>query len=216
MARSVAAHAFDFALRLLHPVMPFITEALWQRLPNHAQGVSIARAPWPVADETLRFPHSEAIVVAAQELVTGIRNIRADYNVPPGQKVKVLVLNASDAVKRLLQANPGALLPLSGSLSIEPTDVPLPGSGSVVLRDGSTPMVALGDLVDLDKECGRLGSEAAKFDELVIAQERKLGNEQFVSRAPAAVIEKEREKLASWRTQADTLREKRKALGCAG
>jgi valyl-tRNA synthetase len=214
-ARSVAAHVFDIALRLLHPVMPFITEALWQRLPNHAEGASIARSAWPAVNEAHRFPRSEAIVIAAQELVTGIRNIRADYNVPPGQKVNVWVLNASDAVKTLLQTNPGALLPLSGSLSIQPTDLPLPASGSVVLRDGSTPMVALGDLVDLDKECARLGSEAAKLDDLVMAQDRKLGNEQFVSRAPAEVIDKEREKLASWRTQAAALREKRRTLGCA-
>jgi valyl-tRNA synthetase len=154
-------------------------------------------------------------VIAAQELVTGIRNIRADYNVPPGRKVHVMVLNASEAVTRLLAANPGAILPLSGSLSIEATDVALPSSGSVVLSDGSTIMVALGELVDLDKECARLGSEAANLDKLVAAQEGKLGNEQFVSRAPATVIEKERDKLTSWRTQADALREKRKALGCA-
>jgi valyl-tRNA synthetase len=184
-------------------------------LPNHADGASIARSPWPLADDTLRFPESEAIVIAAQELVTGIRTIRADYNVPPGQKLNVWVLEASNAVTALLLSNPGAILPLSGSLSIQLTDSPLPASGSIVLRDGSTPMVALGDLVDIDKECSRLGAEAAKLNELVTGQERKLGNEQFVSRAPAAVIEKEREKLASWRAQAEALREKRRGLRCA-
>ncbi|HEY3933081.1 MAG TPA: valine--tRNA ligase [Gemmatimonadales bacterium] len=215
VARSVAAHVFDVALRLLHPVMPFITEALWQRLPNHAEGSSIACAAWPVADDALRFPASEATIVAAQELVTGIRTIRADYNVPPGQKLSVWLLDAGEPIKALLLSNPGAMLPLSGSLSIQPTSTPLPASGSVILGDGSTVMVALGDLVDLDRECARLGTEAGKLDKLVAAQEGKLGNDQFVARAPVAVVENEREKLVAWRMQAEALREKRRALGCA-
>jgi valyl-tRNA synthetase len=215
VARSVAAHVFDMALRLLHPVMPFITEALWQRLPNHVDGASISVAPWPVADDALRFPESVTTVLAAQELVTGIRTIRADYSVPPGQKLSVWLLDAADDVKHLLQLNPGAVLPLSGSLTIQPTDRALPSAGSVVLGDGSTVMVALGDLVDRDKECARLGEETRKLDGLVQAQERKLENEQFVARAPVAVIEKEREKLASWRLQAESLREKRRSLKCA-
>jgi valyl-tRNA synthetase len=214
VARSVAAHVFDTALRLLHPVMPFITEALWQRLPNHDDEASIARAPWPDADATLVFPDSVATVMAAQDLVTGIRTIRADYNVPPSQKLSVWVLNPSDAVRRLLDANPGALLPLSASLTIQPTDTPLPASGSVVLADGSTVMVALGDLVNVDKECARLGEEERKLHALVQAQQRKLENAAFVARAPAAVVEGERAKLASWQSQADALRDKRRVLGC--
>ena len=85
-----------------------------------------------------------------------------------------------------------------------------------MLEDGTTVIVPLGDLVDLDRECARLGAEAERLDGLVAGQERKLANEQFTARAPAAVVEKEREKLESWRAQAAALREKRAALGCPG
>ncbi len=215
VARAVAAHVFDVALRLLHPVMPFITEALWLRLPGHAPDASIVKAPWPVANDALRDSAAEEIALAGQDLVTAIRTIRAEYNVPPGQKVHVHVLNAAPAIMALLADNPGALVPVSSSSAITRTDAPLPASGSIVTRDGSTVMVALGDLVDLDKECARLGAEADKLDALVASQEKKLGNEQFVARAPAIVIEKEREKLAAWQTQAESLREKRRSLQCA-
>ena len=77
------------------------------------------------------------------------------------------------------------------------------------------PWWPLGELIDIDRECARLGSEAAHLEGLVAAQEQKLGNEKFVSRAPAAVVAKEREKLLAWREQAATLRDKRRALGCA-
>lgn len=86
--------------------------------------------------------------------------------------------------------------------------------GTIVLDDRTIVFVPLGDLVDIAKECARLGAEADKLDALVAAQETKLGNEQFVSRAPAAIIEKEREKLGAWRAQAEALRAKRTALGC--
>jgi valyl-tRNA synthetase len=84
----------------------------------------------------------------------------------------------------------------------------------VVLDDQTAIVIPLGDLVDRDKECARLAAEVKQLDELVATQERKLGNEQFVARAPAAVVAKEREKLAGWRAQADALREKRRALEC--
>ncbi len=86
--------------------------------------------------------------------------------------------------------------------------------GYAVLSDGTGVFVPLGDAIDVGRECSRLGTELARFEQLVGAQEKKLGNEQFVARAPAAVVEKEREKLASWKEQAAALAEKRKRLGC--
>jgi valyl-tRNA synthetase len=88
--------------------------------------------------------------------------------------------------------------------------------GHAVLEDGTAVTVPLGDLVDVARECRRLGDELARLAAQVESQERKLGNEQFVSRAPGAVVAKEREKLSAWRDQADVLRTKRSRLGCPG
>ena len=86
--------------------------------------------------------------------------------------------------------------------------------GYAVLADGTGVFVPLGDAIDVARECERLGAEIARLQQLVLSQERKLANEQFVARAPAEVVGREREKLATWGEQVTTLQEKRGRLGC--
>ena len=214
-ARAVAAHVFDIALRLLHPVMPFITETLWQRLPNHAADASISVAPWPRADDAAADAQATTDFGSVQAIITAVRVLRAEYNVAPGQSVNVTVSDASALVQRAIAAEGETIRRLAKIESLAIGANAGAAGGTKVLDDGTVITVPLGELVDLDKECVRLGVEATKLDALVEAQERKLSNEQFVARAPAAVIEKEREKLTSWRTQAESLREQRRSLGCA-
>ncbi|HEY4322038.1 MAG TPA: valine--tRNA ligase [Gemmatimonadales bacterium] len=215
VARAVAAHVFDIALRLLHPVMPFITEALWQRLPNHAPGASIARAPWPVAVGSDRDAAATSDFAALQDIISTIRNLRAEHEVPPGQTVTVAVVNPGATAARVLAAEADTVGRLAKVSALDVGGSAPANAAAVVLADGTSILLPLGDLIDVDKECARLGAEADKLDQLAAAQEAKLGNAQFVERAPAAVVEKEREKLATWRAQALSLRDKRRALGCA-
>jgi valyl-tRNA synthetase len=84
-----------------------------------------------------------------------------------------------------------------------------------VLSDGSAVFVPLGDAIDVGRECGRLGSEVERLCRLVESQEKKLGNQQFVSRAPTDVVERERQKLIAWKEQGDVLAKKRELLGCS-
>jgi valyl-tRNA synthetase len=86
--------------------------------------------------------------------------------------------------------------------------------GHAVLPDGTAVFVPLGDAIDIERECGRLGAEAERLAALVTSQRKKLANEQFVSRAPADVVTREREKLATWSEQRDVLVRKRERLGC--
>jgi valyl-tRNA synthetase len=86
--------------------------------------------------------------------------------------------------------------------------------GHAVLSDGTAVFVPLGEAIDVGRECSRLGSEVERLIRLVESQERKLGNEQFVSRAPSEVVERERQKLTTWREQYDVLVRKRELLGC--
>jgi valyl-tRNA synthetase len=218
VARAVLAQVFDVALRLLHPAMPFITETLWKRLPGRHAEASISEAPWPRPDDRATDPEALADFGLIQELIGAIRSIRAEYGVQPGQPVRVMIGSASASARRALKAEEATVLRLAkaGALSQRDGDGAVSGAGHAVLTDGTTVTVPLGELIDLDRECGRLGSELSRLAGLIEGQEKKLGNEQFTRRAPASVVEREREKLSSWRDQADSLRRKRTQLGCAG
>jgi len=214
VARAVLSQTFDVALRLLHPIMPFITEALWRRLPGRAEDASISIAPWPRPDSRARAPDALARFGLVQELVSGIRVIRAEYGVQPGQAVSAVVTGENEeslAALRQEQATIVRLAKLAG-LSFEDTTERV--GGHAVLSDGTAVFVPLGQAIDVGRECSRLGSEVDRLIRLVESQEKKLGNEQFVSRAPTEVVERERQKLTTWKEQREVLLKKRELLGC--
>jgi valyl-tRNA synthetase len=217
VARAVLVQVFDTALRLLHPAMPFITEALWRRFPGRAEEASISITAWPEPADAVTDPEALSRFGAIQEVVRAVRSIRAEYGVPPGQTVRAAISGPSEAVRHAVAADTPTICRLAKvSALISPAEVEGAAAGHAVLADGSAVTVPLGDLIDLDKECARLGTELARLEGQIAAQERKLGNEQFVAKAPAAVVQGEREKLTAWRDKAETLRQKRRQLGCAG
>jgi len=217
VARAVVTRTFDVALRLLHPVMPFITETLWRRLPGHSDAESVSVAPWPSADRRAADAPALRRFATLQEVVGAIRSIRAEYAVPPGRAVRARVATPSQDTRAML-ADDGATVARLAKLSALDTgadsEAPAEGAAHAVLPDGTEVSVPLGDLVDLQKECARLGSEMDRLNGAIRGQETKLSNEQFTGKAPAAVVEREREKLAAWREQAGALAEKRRRLGC--
>ena len=214
VARAVAARTFDVALRLLHPIMPFITEALWIRLPGRRDGDTIVVARWPAPDLRAKDDAAVTAFTLVQDAITSVRQVRAEYGVAPGATVRVRIAPATPGARRALEAEESTIRRLAkvGELAFgEATDEP---GGHAVLSDGSAVFVPLGGAIDVTRECQRLGAEVDRLGQLIGAQERKLANENFVTRAPAAVVDNERQKLASWREQADTLRGKRQLLGC--
>jgi valyl-tRNA synthetase len=215
VARAVLASAFEVALRLLHPVMPFITETLWKRLPSSPPEASISLAPWPDAAEIPRDAIALDDFAAVQGIVSAIRSIRAEYGVQPGQTVRVGITRGSAASQRAVDSEGGTIRRLAKASDLELSDdADHRGHGSAVLPDGTTVAVPLGDLIDIDRECGRLGAELDRIAGQVSGQEAKLANEKFTTRAPAEVVERERQKLESWRGQIAVLRRKRDQLGC--
>ena len=213
VARAVAAQVFDVGLRLLHPVMPFITEALWKRFPGRPDGASISRAPWPLPDVRAADPEALREFGLVQELIGAVRALRAEYGVQPGQPVSLVVTASGDARAALRQED----MTIARLAKVSQLTYGTPGDasgGHAVLPDGTALFVPLGDLIDLERECTRLGAEHDRLGGLVKTQRAKLENTQFTTRAPAAVVERERDKLASWLEQADVLAEKRRALGC--
>jgi valyl-tRNA synthetase len=219
VARAVVTAVFEVALRLLHPVMPFITETLWRRLPGNAERISISVSPWPATDRRASDAEAMRRFAALQELVGALRSIRAEYGVPPGQTVRATVVRPGAEIREVLRLERPTVRRLAKVSSLELKEKESDGAGAIatanaVLPDGSAVSVPLGDLVDLKKECARLQLEADRLAGAIAGQESKLGNQQFVAKAPETVVAREREKLAAWREQADILADKRKKLAC--
>jgi valyl-tRNA synthetase len=215
VARAVAAQTFDVALRLLHPIMPFITEALWRRFPGRPGDASISVAPWPAPDS--RAVDSEALKEfgLVQELVSAIRTIRAEYGVQPGQVVRTVVAGDHGVTAAALKQERPTVMRLAKLSELSFGESRERVGGHAVLSDGTAVFVPLGEAIDVGRECSRLGSEVDRLARLVESQEKKLGNQQFVSRAPSDVVERERQKLTTWQEQREVLVKKRELLGCS-
>jgi valyl-tRNA synthetase len=214
VARAVLTQTFDVALRLLHPVMPFITEALWRRFPGRPAQASVSVAAWPRPDARAEDAAALRAFGVVQELVGAVRAIRAEYGVQPGQNVRVLVGGADSETTAALEEEEGTIRRLAKVSALSFGDSQERGGGHAVLSKGTSVFVPLGDAIDLGRECTRLGSEVDRLGRLVETQERKLGNEQFVARAPFDVVERERQKLSTWQEQREVLVKKRELLGC--
>jgi valyl-tRNA synthetase len=215
VARAVVTRTFDVALRLLHPVMPFITEALWRRFPGRSATASISVAPWPKPDARAHDPAAIRDFGVVQELVGAIRAIRAEYGIPPGQAVRAAVSGESLATASALEQERGTITRLAKLSQLTLGESRERVGGHAVLSDGTAVFVPLGEAIDVGRECGRLSSEVDRLARLVQSQEQKLGNQQFVSRAPSDVVERERQKLTTWKEQREVLTRKRELLGCS-
>jgi valyl-tRNA synthetase len=214
VARAVVAQTFDVGLRLLHPVIPFITEALWRRLPGRLAHESIALSPWPAPDR--RAGDGEAVrgFGLVQELVTAVRQIRAEYDVGPSQAVRVALSNLGPDIRGAIESERGTPTRLAKVSELVLGETGERVGGHAVLTDGTAVFVPLGDAIDVRKECDRLADEVARLGKLVAGQRAKLANEQFVAKAPPTVVERERQKLATWEEQEGVLTKKRELLGC--
>jgi valyl-tRNA synthetase len=217
VARAVLTHVFDYALRLLHPTMPFITETLWQRLPFPVASDRcefLAVAPWPIphpagAEERDAIARFDLV----REAVSAVRRIRSDYAVTPGKSIDATIQSRASAP---LYEQHASLIGQLTRASIKVGDAPEgAGAAHAVLSDGSEVIVPLGGLVDLSKECGKLRGELDQLETQLQSLSKRLQNEGFTSRAPATVVESERKKEQEWIKRREQLTEKVKAL-CGG
>ena len=149
-----------------------------------------------------------------QQVVGAIRGIRAEYSVQPGHTVRAFVSQDGQPSIAALERERGTIVRLAKLSELVLGESGERVGGHAVLPDGTSVFVPLGDAIDVGRECGRLGAEADRLAALLASQQKKLGNEQFVSRAPADVVQREREKLAAWAEQRDVLVMKRDLLGC--
>jgi valyl-tRNA synthetase len=203
VALSVAVHCLDTTLRLLHPVIPFITEALWQKLPGRRQGDTIMTAPWP-SPHGHESADAEADFAFLRAVVEETRNLRGEYGVKPNQLVWVAVHRTTARQRALLQQETPWPMRLGRISAIG--DAPRPGpSGHAVLPDGAALDVFLGDAIDVEKERARRQEEITRLETQLAALRGKLGNEGFLAKAPPAVVEQERLKEAEWSARRERL-----------
>ena len=214
-ARAVLAHCFDTALRLLHPVVPFITEELWQKLPGRKADELLATASWPTFQPDLVDSELDLAFLRVKQAVEKIRIIRAEYKVPPKARLRASIKPRgrdrrsvfeaeSDTIKRLAQVEE---LTFDGG-----TKGPV---AYAVFGDGSEVSVALEGAIDVQQECRRLSGELTRLDQQLSTLGTKLTNQNFVARAPAEVVARERVKERAWRDQRQALADKLRSLGCS-
>jgi len=214
-ARWVLARCFDAALRLLHPVVPFITEELWQRLPGRTPGALLAVAPWPEPDLSFEDPVAEGRFDRVRQAIEKIRALRADYRVPPNARLAATVVTRGSDDPSAFTGERETIQRLAhlGSLTFDGESRKL--GAHATFGDGSEVFVALEGAIDLGQECGRLSTERARLDAQLTGLAAKLANPNFVARAPAEVVARERTKEREWQVQRDVLDAKLKALGCS-
>ena len=208
--QKVLCYVLSGAMQLLHPFMPFITETIWQALPH--EGPSVMVSSWPKYDEKLNFSVEEAQMESLMDAVRAIRNRRAEMNVPPSKKAKVLILTEK---KDTFSAGAGFFPKLAYASEIELIDaVPADAAkmASVVTGDAQLYM-PMGDLIDFEAERVRLGKEKSKVEADIDFVMKKLNNPKFVDKAPEKVVAAEREKADKLREHLAKLEESIAALG---
>ena len=208
--QKVLCYVLSGAMQLLHPFMPFITETIWQALPH--EGLSVMVSKWPEYDEKLNFSVEEAQMESLMDAVRAIRNRRAEMNVPPSKKAKVLILTEK---KDTFSAGAGFFPKLAYASEIELIDaVPADAAkmASVVTGDAQLYM-PMGDLIDFEAERARLGKEKKKVEDDIAFVMKKLNNPKFVDKAPENVVAAEREKADKLREHLAKLEESIAALG---
>jgi valyl-tRNA synthetase len=207
-------YCFDVALRLLHPVVPFITEELWQKLPGRQPGELLAVAPWPAPEAGLADRAAEAQFERVKTAIEHIRSIRAEYRISPKSRLKAAIVPRGRDVHAAFEGERDTILRLAQLESLTIDGSPGGVGASAVFGDGSEVFVALGGEIDVQQECRRLRTEQERLDKQLEALAQRLANEAFVSKAPPDVVAAERAKEQTWREQRTTLAAKLKALGC--
>jgi valyl-tRNA synthetase len=214
-ARAALITAFDGILRLLHPIIPFVTEELWRKLPwpeGMERPEALMVASWPQPDADREDDEAESRMAALQELITQVRRLRKEYGVPEGAQVDVIVGGAPASFQGTLEREDGALR-LLARVGRVVVDGALSGPGAHgVLENGTELFIPLEGVIDLEKEKERLEKEIQRLESQLMGTQKKLENESFIQNAPQEVVGREREKAASLQEQKEKLQEKLSAF----
>ena len=212
-AQYVLTYVLSHTLQLLHPFMPFITEEIWLHLPH--EGESIMISSYPKYDPSLVFEDEEAAMTLIMDAVTAVRNRRAEMNVPPSKKAKMIIVTEKSDIfgkgtaffKKLASASEGEIK--SGKEGIDANAVNIVVAGAEIY-------LPMSELVDKDKELARLNEEKKKLEGEIKRVEGKLSNQGFVSKAPQKVVDEERAKGEKYKSMLEKVIENIEAMKALG
>ncbi|MFD1623098.1 valine--tRNA ligase [Azospirillum griseum] len=210
--RATTAWVLDQILHVLHPMMPYITEELWEQL-SPARANRLIAAEWPVYGAELVDAAARDEMNWVVRLITSVRSMRSEMNVPPAAQIELKLKDAGPGSLARLDTHRDLILRMARLSSVEPLVGPTPKSAVQAVQDEATLVLPLEGIVDLDKERARLTKEIDKLSGEIKKIDAKLSNEQFVAKAPDEVIEEQRDRRAA----ADQARDKlQKALDMLG
>lgn len=209
--QKVLQESLDTLLRLLHPIMPFVTEEIWQKLPL-AQG-SIMVAPYPTPKAELVDPEAEKEMNLLMAAITAVRNLRGEMNILPGTKVELLLYSQNQEELAVLQRHAKAIETLAkvGEMQFNPQSEP-PSAAAKAVVQAVEIYLPLAGLLDFAEEERRLTKEIDKIAKELNTAQRKLANEDFLAKAPAEVVVKEREKVQALTEKLAKLRSHRERI----
>lgn len=203
--RATAAWALDQILKMLHPFMPFVTEELWAETGKTGpkRDGYLMLADWPVLD-AISYPQAGAELGWLLEVISAIRSVRTEMNVPAGAKVPLVVVGASAETTARIETHRAAIERLARVSTIDPVDAIPASSAQFVVGEASWGL-PLADLIDIAAERQRLSKDVKKLEGEIGGLEKKLGNEQFLAKAPDEVIDEQKERLADARARREKL-----------
>ena len=201
--RATMGWALGQLLHLLHPFMPFITEELWEHL-GGAKGGRLITAAWPSYGAELTDPDAAAEIDWVIRLISEVRAVRAEMNVPGGAEIPLLVRDANGANQARMGRHRDLIARLARLSSLEPQGGEVPKGAVQIVLDEATAILPLAEVIDVGQELVRLKREVEKAEGEIAKLDKKLGNQQFLAKAPPDVVEEQRER----RTESVLLRDK--------
>lgn len=211
------AYVLDQTLRLLQPIMPFVTEAIWQEMPDQAgKNADFAITRYPVVHDELTNDAAETAFKSLQDLIIAVRNIRSEANAPMSTAIDLLIKTNDDNLIRIFNDNADYINRFAHPKSLTiAADVQAPDLAMSQVITGAEIYVPLAELIDIDDEIARLEGETKKFSGEVKRAQGKLSNEKFVNAAPEVVVAAEREKLTDWQAKLAATQERLTSLRSA-
>ena len=194
IVQNVILQVFDSSLRLLHPFMPYISEELWQKLPIEKDSELLISAKWPEYNENNIYPEAEKVFSKVMELVSGIRNVKAEMDIPQTQEVEVkykIVAKNDD----FIEENIKLIEHLAFLKGITQTEVKPAKSATAYVDESVEVYIPLGEYIDVDTEKQRLTKKLEKLSKDIELYNKKLSNKNFVEKADPDVVEKTKEDL---------------------
>lgn len=205
--RATTSWVLDQLLKVLQPIMPFVTEELWRQLaPADGRDGMLMHQAWPALGDEVRAPDAEDEMAWVIRMVSEIRAVRAEMNVPPSAELPLILTGASAETVARLDTHRGLLARLARLSEITVSDT-MPSGAVQVVVDEATAGLPIGEVIDISQEVARLQKEIDKVDGEIVKIDKKLANENFVAKAPPAVVEEQHARLADYQQSRGKLSE---------